>query len=75
MLSSLKGAKIGGQTGTTGQQYIKGNASLEFGGYTNIEFNGFDAPGLAVQAMLNGNIDYVIVDKAIAVTLLKNFNK
>ena len=75
VLSSLKGAKIGGQTGTTGQQYIKGNESLEFGGYANIEFNGFDAPGLAVQAMLNGNIDYVIVDKAIAVTLLKNFNK
>lgn len=74
-LSALQGAKIGGQVGTTGQQYINGNESLGFGGYPNIAFNAFEAPGLAVQAMLNGNVDYVVVDKAIAVTLLKNFNK
>lgn len=74
-LSSLKNAKIGGQSGTTGQQYINGNADLEFDGYSNLEFSGYDAPALAVQDMLNGNIDYVIVDKAIAITLLKNYNK
>lgn len=74
-LASLKGAKIGGQVGTTGQQYVYGNESLGFAGYKNVEFSGFESPGLAVQSMLNGNIDYVIVDKAIAINLLKNFNK
>lgn len=73
-LNGLKGVKIGGQSGTTGQQYIKGNDSLGFDGYSNIEFSGYEAPGIAVQSMLDGNIDYVIVDKAIAITLLKNFN-
>lgn len=73
-LSSLDGAKIGGQTGTTGQLYINGNDSLGFDGYSNISFAGYDSPALAVQDMLNGNIDYVVVDKAIAITLLKNFN-
>ena len=71
----VDGAKIGGQVGTTGQQYIYGNESLGFAGYKNVEFSGFESPGLAVQSMLNGNIDYVIVDKAIAINLLKNFNK
>lgn len=74
VLCSLKNVKIGGQTGTTGNQYINGNADLGFKGYSNIAFAGYDAPALAVQDMLNGNIDYVIVDKAIAITLLKNFN-
>lgn len=69
VLSSLEGTKIGGQRGTTGQLYIEGNESLEFDGYKNLTFCGYDAPALAVQDMLNGNIDYVIVDKAIAITL------
>lgn len=73
-LISLDNAKIGGQTGTTGQLYITGNDSLGFDGYSNIKFSGYDSPALAVQDMINDNIDYVIVDKAIAVTLLKNFN-
>lgn len=76
VLKGLSGnaAKCGGQTGTTGQQYVKGNESLEFDGYSNLDFGGYDSPALAVQDMLNGNINFVIVDKAIAISLLKNFN-
>lgn len=74
VLRSLKGVKVGGQSGTTGQQYFKGNQAFEFEGYDNIEFLGYDAPQQAVQSMLDGNIDYVVVDKAIAISLLKNFN-
>ena len=76
-LASLSGAaaKCGGQAGTTGQQFVKGNEALEFAGFKNLDFNGYDSPALAVQSMLDGNISFIIVDKAVAQTLLKNVNK
>ena len=76
-LASLSGAaaKCGGQTGTTGQQFVKGNEALEFAGFKNLDFSGYDSPALAVQSMLDGNISFIIVDKAVAQTLLKNVNK
>lgn len=76
-LASLSGAaaKCGGQAGTTGQQFAKGNKALGFDGFKNLDFNGYDSPALAVQSMLDGNISFIIVDKAVAQTLLKNVNK
>lgn len=76
-LASLSGAaaKCGGQVGTTGQQFAKGNEALRFDGFKNLDFNGYDSPALAVQSMLDGNISFIIVDKAVAQTLLKNVNK
>lgn len=76
-LASLSGAaaKCGGQAGTTGQQFVKGNEVLEFAGFANLDFSGYDSPALAVQSMLDGNISFIIVDKAVAQTLLKNVNK
>lgn len=76
-LASLLGAaaKCGGQAGTTGQQFVKGNEALEFAGFKNLDFSGYDSPALAVQSMLDGNISFIIVDKAVAQTLLKNVNK
>lgn len=76
-LASLSGAaaKCGGQAGTTGQQFAKGNEALGFAGFANLDFNGYDSPALAVQSMLDGNISFIIVDKAVAQTLLKNVNK
>lgn len=76
VLAGLKNsaAKCGGQRGTTGEFYMRGSADLGFDGYSNIQFEGYDSPTLAVQAMLDGNISFVVVDKAIAISLLKNFN-
>jgi len=76
VLADLSGndAKCGGQTGTTGQQFVLGNESLEFDGYDNLNFGGYDSPALAVEDLLNGNINFVIVDKAVAISLLKSFN-
>lgn len=76
-LATLSGnaAKCGGQTGTTGQQFVKGNDALEFDGFKNLDFSGYESPALAVQSMLDGNISFIIVDKAVAQTLLKNVNK
>lgn len=76
ILGTLSGAdaKCGGQSGTTGQQFVYGNESLEFDGYDNLDFHAYESPALAVQDMINGNINFVIVDKAVAISLLKNFN-
>lgn len=76
-LKSLSGnsAKCGGQTGTTGQQFVKGNEALEFDGFSNLDFHGYTTPALAVQSMINGNISFVVVDKAVAQNLVKNINK
>ena len=53
---------IGVQTGTTGEFYVKGNADMLLDGYSNIECSAFNNGGLAVKAMLNGQINYVIID-------------
>ena len=54
--------KIGVQQGTTGELYVNGNADMMLPGFDNIECKAFNNGGLAVQAMLNGQIDYVIID-------------
>lgn len=76
-LKTLKGdaALCGGQKATTGQQFVLGNEALEFAGFKNLKFSGYSSPALAVKAMLDGKINFVIVDKAVAQTLVKNFNK
>ncbi len=54
--------KIGVQQGTTGGEYLKGNEDMEFAGYSNIQCMEYANAGLAVEAMKNGQISYVIVD-------------
>ena len=61
--------KIGVQTGTTGEFYVKGNADMELAGFANIECQAFNNGGLAVKAMLDGQIDYVILDNEPAAML------
>ena len=53
---------IGVQSGTTGEFYVKGNANMLLNGYENIDCSPFNNGGLAVKAMLNGQVDYVIID-------------
>ena len=63
--------KIGFQNGTTGEFYTKG--SDDYAGY-NVTAAGYDSAALAVQDMINGNIDYVITDEAPANALAEKFN-
>ena len=72
-----KGCKIGCQRGTTGAIYIDGDADEE-GGYgfaglpaTKMEY---DYAALAFTAMINGEVDYVIVDDAPANAITKAIN-
>lgn len=66
--------KIGFQAGTTGQFYTEGDADWGFDGYA-VEAVGYDNGSLAVQDMLNGNLDYVIIDAAPAVAITTAINE
>ena len=63
--------KIGSQSGTTGFYYVAGNADMKFPGYSNIESVGYDNAGLAVKAMENGGVDYVVVDSEVGKSIAK----
>ncbi len=65
--------KIGVQTGTTAQFYVEGDADWGFDGF-KAECVGYKSGSLAVQDMLNGNIDYVIIDEAPAQFISKAIN-
>ncbi|MBE5951297.1 MAG: transporter substrate-binding domain-containing protein [Lachnospiraceae bacterium] len=53
--------KIGVQNGTTGQLYVEGYADWDFAGFP-VKCIAYKNGSLAVQDMLNGNVDYVIID-------------
>ena len=63
---------IGVQAGTTGEYYVKGDADWDFVGLSNAKEKSFDNGGLAVQAMLNGQVDFVIIDEAPAKSLAQS---
>lgn len=64
---------IGVQNGTTGQYYVEGDADWGFDGY-KATCTGYDSGALAVTDMLNGNVDYVIIDEAPAKTIADAVN-
>lgn len=65
--------KIGYQTGTTAQFYVAGDADWGFAGYET-QGVGYSNGSLAVQDMLNGNLDYVIIDAAPAAAITTSLN-
>ena len=67
-------AKIGTQNGTTGQFYAEGDEDWEFEGF-GAQVTGYKNGSLAVQDLLNGNIDYVIIDSAPAACITEAINK
>ncbi len=63
------GVKIGVQGGTTGEVYVKGDLDqgddgFGFAGLDKASAEPYNNAGLAVQALKNGQVDYVIVDEA-----------
>lgn len=69
--------KIGCQNGTTGGIYIDGDADDPDGyGFKGLKVTkkAYDYAALAVTAMINGEIDYVIVDNAPAKAITKSIN-
>ncbi len=66
--------KIGFQSGTTAQYYTEGSEDWDFAGFP-VEAVGYKNGSLAVQDMLNGNINYVIIDAAPAECITKAINE
>ena len=66
--------KIGVQNGTTGQFYVEGDADWGFTGFA-AQSVGYKSGSLAVQDLLNGNIQYVIIDSAPAKCITEAINK
>ena len=65
--------KIGVQQGTTGNGYVAGSEDLGFPGLA-ATCQTYKSGSLAVQDMLNGNIDYVIIDAAPAAAITEAIN-
>ncbi len=69
-----KDVKIGVQAGTTGQFYLEGDEDWGFDGF-DVQCVGYNSGSLAVQDMLNGNIQYVIIDEAPALFIVASINE
>jgi len=74
-LLSTMGSDVtaGVQTGTTGQSYLQGDEAWGFPGY-DISCKAYQSVALAVQDMLNGNLDFVIADEAPATLLTERLS-
>ena len=65
--------QIGVQQGTTGQYYVEGSEDWDFPGLP-AKCVTYKSGSLAVQVMLNGNIQYVIIDAAPASAITEAIN-
>lgn len=66
--------KIGVQSGTTGNFYVAGDADWGFDGLP-VSCVGYKNGSLAVQDLINGNINYVIIDAAPAACITEAINE
>lgn len=66
--------KAGCQNGTTAQFYLEGDADWGFDGF-EITCTGYNTAAIAVQDLINGNIDMVVVDSAPAACIVKAYNE
>ena len=64
---------IGYQKGTTAQLYVEGDEDWGFAGFA-VTGKGYTNGALAVQDLINGNINAVIIDAAPAERIVENFN-
>ena len=69
-----KSTKIGFQNGTTAQFYCEGDKEWGFDGF-NVTATGYKNGSLAVMDLVNGNINYVIIDSAPATAITTAINK
>lgn len=69
-----KSVNIGVQNGTTGQFYCEGDKGWGFDGFP-VTTKGYESGSLAVQDLVNRNLDYVIIDSAPAKCITDAINK
>ncbi|MBO5788389.1 MAG: transporter substrate-binding domain-containing protein [Clostridia bacterium] len=66
--------KVGAQNGTTGQLFMEGNEDFGYEGFA-LTVVGHVSGAQAVQDMINGNIDFVILDEGPAKSIVKAINE
>lgn len=66
-LASLTDKKVGYQKGTTAGTFLED--------YKNVTSMGYDTGVLAAQALLNGSVDYVVIDESPAKSIVAQLNK
>lgn len=72
LLSLLENKNIGVQAGTVAEFYVEGSADWEFDGIAGATCTGFKSGSLAVQALLTGGVDCVMIDLVPAQRLVAN---
>lgn len=74
--AKTKDTKIGYQNGTTGALYVNGDTSEGGWGFVAlpVEGKGYSNGALAVQDLVNGNIDMVVIDSAPAKCITDSIN-
>lgn len=72
LLTLLENKKIGFQNGTVAEYFVEGDEGWEFDGIAGAEALGFKSGSLAVQALLTGGVDCVIIDQIPAQRLVQN---
>lgn len=70
IINDIKNIKIGVQTGTTGELYAKGDIDWSFEGIKNANVLSFSNGALAISAMVNKQVDIVIIDEVPAKVLV-----
>lgn len=65
---------IGFQNGTTGQLFTESTGDYESNGF-KVTAKGYSSGALAVQDVVNGNLQYVIIDAAPAESIVKSMNE
>ncbi len=65
---------IGFQNGTTGQLFTESTGDYESNGF-KVTAKGYSSGALAVQDVVNGNLQYVIIDAAPAECIVKSMNE
>lgn len=66
--------KIGYQNGTTGGMYINNESDYASNNF-KVTGKGYKNGSLAIQDLINGNINYVIIDSAPADSIVKSINE
>jgi polar amino acid transport system substrate-binding protein len=66
-LDDLAGQRLGAQEGTTGESVIQ-NELIESGQVSESNYNAYGSYVLAVEDLVNGNIDAIVIDQPVAQT-------
>ncbi|MBO5439940.1 MAG: amino acid ABC transporter substrate-binding protein, partial [Clostridia bacterium] len=69
-----KNTKIGYQKDTVSASYVDGDAEWGFTGY-NVTSLGYESALQAVRALIDGEVDYVIVDEGPAKMIVEQLNR